>query len=207
MKLIGSTTSPYVRKVRVYLAETGIAHGFVEVDAWQPGAELLALAPIGKVPVLERDDGSALFDSALLIEYLESLLPPERRLVPVVGEPRWTTLRWHALAHAVIDATVTRVLELRRPEPLRLAQRLAHEETRIARAIAASEAALDGRACLVGDRLTLADLILASAMQYIDFRYAHDWRTDAPRLAAWCRGMHDRASFVSTEPPGFVRPA
>lgn len=207
MKLIGSTTSPYVRKVRVYLAETGIAHGFVEVDAWQPVAELLALAPIGKVPVLERDDGSALFDSALLIEYLELLLPPERRLVPVVGEPRWATLRWHALAHAVIDATVTRVLELRRPEPLRLAQRLAHEETRIARAIAASEAALDGRTYLVGDRLTLADLMLASAMQYIDFRYPHDWRTGAPRLAAWCRGMHDRASFVSTEPPGFVRPA
>jgi glutathione S-transferase len=207
MKLIGSTTSPYVRKVRVYLVETGLPCQFVQVDAWQPSAELLAVAPIGKVPVLERDDGSVLFESALVIEYLESLLRPERRLVPVAGEARWTTLRWHALAHGTIDATATRILELRRPEALRMKERLAHEEARIARAVAAFETGVAGRAHLVGDKLTLADLTLASAMQYVDFRYPHDWRSAAPRLAQWCRGMHDRPSFVATQPPGFVRPA
>ena len=65
MKLIRSTTSPYVRKVRVYLAETGISHRFVPVDAWQPTAELLAMAPIGKVPVLDLDDGTVLLSPRL----------------------------------------------------------------------------------------------------------------------------------------------
>jgi glutathione S-transferase len=184
MKVIGSTTSPYVRKVRVYLEEAGLPHMFVPVDAWQPSPALLALAPLGKVPVLERDDGSVLFDSALIIEYLESLLPPQRRLLPAEGEGRWVTLRWHALAHGIIDATVARVLELRRPEALRMKERLAHEEARIARAIAASEAALDGSAYLVADSLSLADLMLGAAMQYIDVRYPHDWRSGTPRLAA-----------------------
>jgi len=207
MKLIGSTTSPYVRKVRVYLAETGISHRFVPVDAWQPTAELLAMAPVGKVPVLDRDDGTVLFESALVIEYLESLLPPHHRLVPAAGEARWTTLRWCALAHGMIDATATRVLELRRPEPLQMKERLAHEEARSARIIVAAERGLEGRDYFAGNKLTLADLTLATAMQYIDFRYSHEWRSGAPRLAGWCCTLHDRPSFVSTQPPGFVRPA
>jgi len=207
MKLIGSTTSPYVRKVRIYLEETSLPHTFVPVDAWQPSPALLASAPLGKVPVLERDNGGALFDSTLLIEYLESLLPPPRRLVPTQGEERWAILRWHAFAHGIIDAIVARVLELRRPEALQMKERLAHEEVRIARAIAAIEAALDGSVYLVAERLSLADLMLGAAMQYIDIRYPHDWRSGAPRLAAWCRVMHERPSFVSTQPPGFVRPA
>jgi glutathione S-transferase len=207
MKLIGSTTSPYVRKVRVYLEETNLPHTFVPVDAWQLSQALLALAPLGKVPVLERDDGSVLFDSALIIESLESLLPPQRRLLQAEGEGRWATLRWHALAHGIIDATVARVLELRRPEALRIMERLVHEEVRIALAIAFSEAALDGFTYLVADSLSLADLMLGATMQYIDVRCPHDWRSGASRLAAWCHIMHDRPSFVSTQPPGFVRPA
>ena len=89
MQLIGSPTSPYVRKARVYLAETGIACDFVAVDAWQPDARLLGMAPLGKVPVLVRDDGgSPLFDSLLVIEYLDSTLPEARQLIPAAGEPR-----------------------------------------------------------------------------------------------------------------------
>jgi len=145
--------------------------------------------------------------SALVIEYLESLLPPHHRLVPAAGEARWTTLRWCALAHGMIDATATRVLELRRPEPLQMKERLAHEEARSARIIVAAERGLEGRDYFAGNKLTLADLTLATAMQYIDFRYSHEWRSGAPRLAGWCCTLHDRPSFVSTQPPGFVRPA
>ena len=136
MHLIGSPTSPYVRKVRVYLEETGAACEFAPVDAWQPNAALLAAAPLGKVPVLVRDEGSPLFDSLLVIEYLDRTLPEARRLIPAVGEPRWDVLRWQALAHGLIDATVMRLLDLRRPEALRSREVQAREEVRIARSLA-----------------------------------------------------------------------
>src|ERR1700694_5602327 len=92
MQLVGSPTSPYVRKVRVYLEETGARYEFAPADAWRPDARLLGMAPLGKVPVLVRDDGSALFDSLLVIEYLDHTLPEARRLIPATGEARWDVL-------------------------------------------------------------------------------------------------------------------
>ena len=204
MQLIGSPTSPYVRKVRVYLAETGTRCDFVPVDAWQPDANLLARAPLGKVPVLVRDDGSTLFDSLLVIEYLDHLQPEAKRLLPAQGEARWEVLRWHALAHGLIDATVARLLDLRRPEPLRSTEVRAREEVRIARTLDAIEKSIARRqwACL--DRLTLADVVLGVALQYIDFRYAHDWRGKRPALAKWAARATSRPSFAKTLPPGFT---
>lgn len=204
MQLIGSPTSPYVRKVRVYLAETGTRCDFVPVDAWQPDAALLARAPLGKVPVLVRDDGSTLFDSLLVLEYLDHLLPEAKRLLPTQGEARWEVLRWHALAHGLIDATVARLLDLRRPEPRRSAEVRAREEVRIARTLDSLEKSIAGQqwACL--DRLTLADVVLGVALQYIDFRYAHDWRGKRPALAGWMTRMRARPSFAETLPPGFT---
>src|SRR5256885_1890487 len=135
MQLIGSPTSPYVRKVRVYLEETGARCEFVTVDAWQPDARLLGMAPLGKVPVLVRDDGSPLFDSLLVLEYLDHEQPEARRLIPAANEPRWEVLRWQALAHGLIDATVMRLLDLRRPETLRSREVQAREAVRIARSL------------------------------------------------------------------------
>jgi glutathione S-transferase len=204
MQLIGSPTSPYVRKVRVYLAEAGMMCDFVPVDAWRPDARLLGMAPLGKVPVLVRDDGSPLYDSLLVIEYLDSLLPEPRRLLPSQGEGRWEVLRWQALAHGVIDATVFRLLDLRRPEALRSREVEAREELRVARALDSIEKSIDGRPWLALDRLTLADVVLGVALQYMDFRYPHDWRGSRRALARWAAAMHGRASFAATLPPGFT---
>lgn len=204
MQLIGSATSPYVRKARVYLAETGTKCEFVPVDAWQPDARLTGQAPLGKVPVLVRDDGSALYDSLLVIEYLDSLLSDPKRLLPTQGEARWDVLRWHALAHGLIDATVVRLLDLRRPEALRSAEVRAREEARIARVLDSIERDIGDRQWLCLGHLTIADLVLAVALQYMDFRYAHDWRASRPALAAWARPMHARPSFTNTQPPGFT---
>ena len=204
MQLIGSPTSPYVRKVRVYLKETGTRCDFVPVDAWKPDAAFLAMAPLGKVPVLERDDGSALFDSLLVLEYLDHALPEAKRLLPREGEARWQVLSEHALAQGLIDATVTRLLDLRRPEPLRSATVREHEEARIARTLDSLEQSVAGRQWLCLDRLTLADVALGVALQYIDFRYAHGWRGKRPALAAWAAGMLRRPSFTETLPPGFT---
>ena len=204
MHLIGSPTSPYVRKVRVYLEETGAACEFAPVDAWQPNAALLAAAPLGKVPVLVRDEGSPLFDSLLVIEYLDRTLPEARRLIPAAGEPRWDVLRWQALAHGLIDATVMRLLDLRRPEALRSREVQAREEVRIARSLDSIDKDVAGRQWLCLDHLTLADVVLGVALQYIDFRYPHDWRTARPALAQWAARMTSRPSFAKTLPPGFT---
>jgi glutathione S-transferase len=204
MQLIGSPTSPFVRKVRVYLAETGIACPFTPVDAWQPDARLLAMAPLGKVPVLVRDDGSALFDSLLVIEYLDHTLPETRRLIPAAGEARWDVLRWQALAHGLIEATQARLLDARRPETQRSREVQAREEVRIARALEAVDKDVAGREWLRLDRLTLADVVLGVALQYIDFRYPHDWRAARPALAKWAARTTSRPSFASTLPPGFT---
>ena len=205
MQLIGSPTSPYVRKARVYLAETGIACDFVAVDAWQPDARLLGMAPLGKVPVLVRDDGgSPLFDSLLVIEYLDSTLPEARQLIPATGEPRWEVLRWQVLAHGLIEATSTRLLDQRRPEPQRSREVQAREEARIARVLDAVDKDVGAREWLCLGRLTLADVILGVAVQYIDFRYPHDWRGKRPALAKWAARITSRPSFAKTLPPGFT---
>lgn len=204
MHLIGSPTSPYVRKVRVYLEETGAACEFAPVDAWQPNAALLAAAPLGKVPVLVRDEGSPLFDSLLVIEYLDRTLPEARRLIPAAGEPRWDVLRWQALAHGLIDATVMRLLDVRRPEALRSREVQAREEVRITRSLDSIDKDVAGRQWLCLDHLTLADVVLGVALQYIDFRYPHDWRTARPALARWAARTTSRPSFAKTLPPGFT---
>ena len=203
MKLHGSRTSPYVRKVRVYLEEAGLPYEFIEGDTRQPSLRLLSIAPVGKVPVIECEDGTVLFESLLIIEYLDRQRSADVPLLAADGAERWTTLRWHALAHALIDATTTRLQELRRPEALHMQERLEWEETRIARTLTAIESQLGSGAYLVGDHLTIADLALGVALQYIDFRYRHDWRSATRRLANWGAAIHRRASFINTLPPGF----
>ncbi len=204
MKLFGSRTSPYVRKVRVYLEETASSYEFIEGETRQPSSYLLSIAPLGKVPVLECDDGTALFESILIIEYLDRGHPADARLLPLGGEERWATLRWHALAHGIIEATVTRLQEIRRPDEMQMLERLRWEETRIARTLAAIEKKLGAGDYLVGNHLTIADLALGVALQYIDFRYPHDWRSAAPRLTKWSAEIHGRQSFMKTLPPEFL---
>lgn len=207
MKLIGSTTSPYVRKVRVYISEIGGEYEFAVVDAWKPEQPLLDIAPVGKVPVLIRDQGEPLYESNLIIEYLESLLPAEKRLVPVSGERRWQVLRLQALASGMIDATATRTVELRKQAPTQSPVVLERELGRIDRLLTTFEKTAAPGRHVAGDTMTTADLVLGVALQYLDFRHTAEWRKAAPRLAAWFAPIAQRPSFLSTLPPGFVPPA
>lgn len=207
MKLIGSTTSPYVRKVRVYLEEVGHNYEFTAVDAWKPEPTLLDMAPIGKVPVLVRDQGEPLFESNLCIEYLESLVPAAQRLVPESSEARWQVLRLQALASGMIDAAATRTVELRKPDAAQMQIVLDRETGRIERILASFERLAEPGRDLVGGKRSTADLTLGVALQYLDFRYTPDWRKAAPRLAAWFAPMTNRPSFIKTVPPGFTPPA
>lgn len=199
MKLYGSLTSPYVRKVRIVLLEKGLPCEFVVQGATDPGSRVPGLNPLGKVPVLERDDGEALFDSPLICEFLDSLKGDP--LIPARGEPRWQVLRWQALSQGMLDAVVLRMLELRRLPDKQLPEAVSKQEHKVAQALAYADRGQPGRSYLVGDQLSLADIAMATACDYTDFRYAHDWRKRHPQLAAWHAAISRRPSFRETLPP------
>jgi glutathione S-transferase len=200
MKLHGSLTSPYVRKVRILLREKGIACDFVVSDPWDEASMVPRLNPLGKVPALELDDGSTLFDSPVIIEYLDSL--GSESLLPASGELRWQVLRWQALGDGILDVAVTRLLETRRPEELQSSASISHQESKVARSLAFIDKANKGKHYLVDDCFTLADLTIGVALEYVDFRYPHNWREQFPHIALRLAGLSTRPSFSETVPPG-----
>ncbi len=203
MKLYGHVTSPYVRKVRIALREKNIRFEWIQESPHDAGNHIVAMNPLGKVPVLETDDGRVLFDSTLLIEYIDTLTP--ERLIPEGDTERLRAQLWNTLGIGIVDATVARLLEGRRPPAEQSRSFIARQEDKIARALAWADKAERGAAYLVGEHFTIADLGLASALEYIDFRYAHDWRGTHPRLARWLAGISTRGSFAETVPPGMEK--
>jgi glutathione S-transferase len=203
MKLYGSLTSPYVRKVRILIREKNLSCEFVVADAWAADSPIPALNPLGKVPALALDTGDVLFDSPVIVEYLDSLKAPV--LLPVSGAARWETLRWQALADGMLDATVSRLLELRRPAEQQSAENVRRQEDKIARSIEYTEQRLSRESWLMENRFTLADLVMAVALEYIDFRYPHNWRGRHARLAQWLAGVSARPSLIETRPPGMEK--
>jgi glutathione S-transferase len=148
---------------------------------------------------MELDSGAALFDSPVIVEYLDSLKTPA--LIPASGDPRWQVLRAQALADGMVDATVTRMLELRRPTEQQSAAAMQKQEAKVARGLDWAEQQVRGKTWLVENRMTVADIALAVAIDYIDFRYPHDWRASRPLLAAWHKEIVKRPSFMSTRAP------
>lgn len=204
MKLLGSLTSPFVRKVRVLLSEKDIACEFIVADAWAPDSRIPALNPLGKVPVLVLDDGDVLFESPLICEYVDGLNEPA--LIPPAGAARLAVMRWHALAHGMLEATATRVLEFRRPAAQQSPENIARQEGKIARALEYADRLYRGRTYLAEAHFTFADVALGVALEYIDLRYAHPWREKYPRLGQWLAGIATRPAFVETVPPDLRRP-
>lgn len=199
MKLYGSETSPYVRKARILIKEKNLACEFVLADAWAAGSPVAAMNPLGKVPVLQQTDGSVLYDSPVIIEYLDSLKSPA--LLAASGEPRWVMLRFQALADGVLDAVVARLLESRRPPEQQSAKDIARQEEKIARALAWTDSQMRGD-WLVGSGFSIADLTVGVMLDYTDFRYPHDWAARHPKLARWHQAIRQRPSFVATRAPG-----
>lgn len=202
MKLYGSPNSPYVRKARVLILEKKVACEWVSEDPWPADSRIPERNPLGKVPALEIDRGNYLFESALIVHYLDHI--DGKSLTPKDAAGYWQAQWWQALAQGILDAAVARVLETRRPEEKQMPEKLEREEARIHRATAAAEGRFRGGPFLVAKKLSLADLMMGVALQYVDFRYAHDWRSKAPHLAHWHAGIASRKSFQETLPPGFT---
>jgi glutathione S-transferase len=200
MKLYGSLTSPYVRKVRIVIAEKSIDCELVVEHPGDADTRFSQLNPLVKIPVLETDGGDALYDSPVIVEYLDQL--GGKPLIPASGDAHWQAQRWHALADGVMDAVVARMQELRRPEQMRMDEAVEKQEKKVMLALSCLNEAVNNRNYLVGDSYTVADIAIAVALEYIDFRYPHDWRNRYPKLAYWLASISARPSFIETIPPG-----
>jgi len=200
MKLVGSLTSPYVRKVRAVLAEKKIEYEFVIDSPWTADTGVPNLNPLGKVPVLVLDDGSTLFDSRVIAEYLDNVTP-NNRLLPQPNRERIAVKRWEALADGVVDAAVTIVLESKRQENMRDPAWIARHQGKITAGLAALSHDLDDHAWCHGNGLTLADIALGVALGYLSFRMpALEWRTAHENLARLYDKLMTRPSFSETVP-------
>lgn len=199
MKLRYSVTSPFVRKVLMAAIETGqrSAIELVPTATADPASGIGRDNPLGKVPSLVLDDGSALYDSRVICEYLDAR-HRGTRLFPAESAPRWSALRRQALADGIMDAGVLCVMEARRADPAhRSPEWVAKQKGKMA----AGFDALEKEAADFGDGFDIGLIAIAAALGYADFRFAADnWRQTRPQLAGWFEKASDRASFRETQP-------
>ena len=199
MKLRLSFTSPYARKVRAAAIERGIADRIelVATIPWDPATDLGRDNPLGKVPTLILDDGTVLYDSPVICEYLDSL-PGGEPLFPPAGPARWTALRRQALGDGMVDAAVAVFLERQKPSEQQAEAWIMRQLGKVQRALNA----LEGEAADIAGRVDIGTVAIAVALAYLDFRLRDTpWRGDHPTLAAWYDGFALRPSMQDTQPP------
>jgi len=199
MKLYWSSRSPFVRKVMVFAHECGLADRITcertLVTMTRPNTGLLPVNPTGKIPTLVLDDGSVLYDSTLICEYLDSL-HGGRRLFPEAGPARWTALRRHALGNNLLDNLVPWRNETLRPQPQQSPETLAAFELKARNSVAALEREADE---LAADPVGIGHIAIACALGYMDFRFAGlGWRAGHGRIARWYDAFAQRPSMIRT---------
>ena len=201
MKVIGTPSSPFTRKVRVVLAEKRIDYEFV-VDA-PSGADtrVPVYNPLGKVPVLITDDGTTIFDSRVIVEYLDSA-SPVARLIPDDIRQRIQVKRWEALADGCTDATILLAGEKRRAVALQSAAVMERQQGKVDRALAVMSEELGARNWCSGEAYSLSDIAVACSLGYVDLRLPDlAWRKAYPNLARHTERLAQRQSFKDTAPP------
>ncbi|MBI5279943.1 MAG: glutathione S-transferase N-terminal domain-containing protein [Burkholderiales bacterium] len=203
MKLIGATTSPYVRKVRVVMAEKKLDYQFVLEDVWSADTTIMQSNPLGKVPCLVMEGGEALFDSRVIVEYLDTL-SPVGKLIPAVGRERAEVKTWEALADGVLDALILARMEANwggRTKAQRSPAWIDRQMAKTQASLKAMSQGLGDKPFCAGIYLSLADIAVGCALGYLDFRFADiDWRTPYPNLAKLYEKLAQRPSFVDTKP-------
>lgn len=201
MRLIGSLSSPYVRKVRIVLAEKKLDYELVLDDPWAAGAQAAVHNPLGKIPCLILDDNVALFDSRVIVEYLDAL-SPVGRMIPPPGRERIATKHWEATADGIMDAATSIVQEGRRPAEQQSAAWIDRQTSKIHAALDYMEKLLGEQSYCTGVNLCLADIAVGTALDYLDFRNPGlNWRAQHANLARLVEKLDDRPSFTSTRPP------
>lgn len=200
LKLIASKTSPYARKVRVALAEKKIEYQMVESSGAPADNPLHAWNPLGKLPVLILDDGTHLYDSRVIVEYID-LVSPVSRLIPEPARQRIAVKKWEALGDGICDATSLIVNERRRPANQQSGDWIARQRRKIDEGTGELARELGERAWCYGENYSLADIATGCALGYLDLRYAElDWRDLYPNLARLAEKLGKRVSFADTVP-------
>lgn len=204
MKLIGSLTSPYVRKVRIVMAEKKLDYRLELEDVWSADTRIVAANPLGKVPCLVMEGGEAVFDSRVIVEYVDTL-SPVGRLIPASGRERVEVRTWEALGDGLLDASIAVRLEQTWPGRTEAQRSPAWIDRHLAKVHAALKAmslGLGEKAWCTGIHFTLADIAVGVALGYLDFRFPQiDWREPYPNLARLYEKLAQRQSFIDTAPP------
>lgn len=197
MKLIGSPTSPFVRKIRVLLIEKGYRDIEVEMhNPWDDNKELLALNPFSRVPALVLSNGVVFYDSKLIADYIETTMQGPK-FVPEAGASRWFVLQAQAHADTMLDVGIRALLERRRPEEKQIKEKIQRDEVAVARGIGAAAKIVKG----LGASVNLGHISIACAMGFVDFRMPHlKWRDRHPEFSAWYQEMRLRPSMQATVP-------
>jgi glutathione S-transferase len=204
MKLIGSLTSPFVRKVRVVLAEKKLDYKFDIEDVWSADTRITEANPLGKVPCLVMEGGEAVFDSRVIVEYVDTL-SPVGKLIPLSGRERVEVKTWEALADGLLEAAILARMEAhwagRAPEQRSQAW-IDRQMDKVHHSLKAMSSGLGDRGWCCGIHHTLADLSVGCALGYLDFRFPEiDWRTTYPNLNKLFDKLSQRQSFIDTAPP------
>ena len=203
MKLLGSLTSPYVRKVRIVMAEKKLDFQLELEDVWGRD-DILKSNPLGKVPCLVMEGGEAVFDSRVIVEYLDTL-SPVGKLIPPTGRERIEVRCWEALADGLLDASILARLEATwggRTAEQRSQVWIDRQMSRVTASLKSMSQGLGDKPWCHGNAFTLADVSVGCALGYLDFRFAHiAWRGDYPNLHKLYDKLAARQSFIDTAPP------
>ncbi len=202
MKLIGSATSPYVRKVRIVMAEKKLDYQFALEDVWAANSAISTSNPLGKVPCLVMEGGEAVFDSRVIVEYLDTL-SPVGKLIPAQGRERAEVKTWEALADGVLDAAILARLEASwsgRSAAQRSDAWIKRQMEKIDTALQAMSKGLGDKAYCSGIHFSLSDVAVGCALGYLDFRFPQiNWRESHPNLAKLHEKLAQRLSFADTQ--------
>ncbi|MDP2065158.1 MAG: glutathione S-transferase N-terminal domain-containing protein [Burkholderiaceae bacterium] len=203
MKLIGSNASPYVRKVRVVMAEKKLDYQFVTEDVWAQGTTIGESNPLGKVPCLVMEGAEAMFDSRVIVEYLDTL-SPVGKLIPAQGRERAEVKTWEALGDGICDAALLARMEAiwpQRTEAQRSQAWIDRQMTKVDGAIQAVARGLGDKPFCSGIHLSLSDIAVGCALGWLAFRFPQlTWRQDHANIARLMDKLEQRQSFIDTRP-------
>lgn len=200
MKLLYTPNSPYARKVRIVALEKHIDIALEEVVLGDPDSPVAQYNPLGKVPVLILNDDVGLYDSRVIIEYLDARTPVSK-LMPSDARLRIDVIRWGALADGVCDAAVSIMLEQRKPAKQQSEAFIEKQLTKVKNGLAVLDKDISKKKWCVNETFSLADIALGCMLGYVGLRLAHlNWQDQYPSLAKHYTILSKRPSFKETAP-------
>ncbi|NTV71253.1 MAG: glutathione S-transferase [Azonexaceae bacterium] len=200
MKLIGSHTSPFARKVRIVLAEKKIDYEFVIDSPWTDDSKVPDINPLGKIPVLVLDDHTPLFDSRVIVEYIDNVTP-NNKLFPAPNRERTEVKRWEALADGVLDAAVSALLEGKRPKKEQSPGWITRQQGKVLRSLDFMAKELGEKSFCMGTHFSMADIAVGTALGYLRFRFPEiNWQENHANLGKLYDKLMQRAPFADTVP-------